>query len=84
MWKLVILGAFACVVVALNQYRRHKALKADAAGGCVACGDSAVETVGDRLRCSACGYEGAADRGGTLSAQDLQSTAITTRFDDPR
>lgn len=84
MTKLIVIGIFCCVVVALNLYRRQQAIRAEAADGCLACGSAQVELRDAQLLCLECGYAGAADRGGTLTARELDATAISTRFDDPR
>lgn len=80
--KLIFIGVVGCVALGVNQMRVAKAKAAEAAGGCVACGGDDLIPEGDRVRCADCGYEGAADRGGALTARELQSTSIQTPYDD--
>lgn len=38
--------------------------------GCLACGSLDLQTIGHRVLCQTCGYEGRADQGGTISARE--------------
>lgn len=80
--KLVAIGVIGCVALIINQMRAKQALAAEVAGGCVACGSATLERAGDRVECRDCGYEGAADRGGALTAQELHATSLQTPYDD--
>ncbi len=51
--------------------RQRQARGANCVGeGCLACGSLDLQTIGERVRCESCGYEGRADRGGTISADE--------------
>ena len=80
--KLIVIGVVGCAALVVTQMRVAAARAAEAAGGCVVCGSAALDALGDRVRCQACGYEGAADGGGALTAQELQATAMQTPYDD--
>lgn len=66
---LVVGGGLVLVKVLAKQ----RAAKLEASGGCVACGSSKAIVRGVARTCMDCGYEGAADGGGKLHANDIDN-----------
>jgi protein-arginine kinase activator protein McsA len=64
---LALLGGWLITIY----LRRRRASAANrAVDGCLACGSTELETIGHRVLCNACGYEGRADQGGEISARE--------------
>ncbi|MEZ4451730.1 MAG: hypothetical protein R3B09_19850 [Nannocystaceae bacterium] len=57
----------------LTALARRRAAAEEARGGCVACGATGLVIDGASARCTACGYVGAADRGGALTEADFHA-----------
>ncbi len=71
----LVLGSIVAVVRKSAAVKRTRRL--ENRGGCVACGSDQVSVAGDTQTCSTCGYQGRADRGGTLSEREIWSVFVT-------
>ena len=86
-WMLP-LGAVALVTGGYATFRTlhyqgvAEARVRDALGGCLACHALEVTVAGDRLHCAACGYVGAADRGGRPLTPEEEESVDTEELAD--
>lgn len=69
---VVVFAIAGMISFAYRERLRRRAEALDKAG-CLSCGSSELETIGDEVHCRACGYVGRANGGGTLTTNEMAS-----------
>ena len=83
--EIVIKLAIVLAVVGIGWFIKTRDMQRveqmDAEGACLSCFSTDVEIEGDRAKCRACGFEFGADRGGALTARDMDAVSRQTPRD---